>query len=335
MNLLIITQKVDCDDPILGFFHRWIEEFARHCDRVTVIAQSVGSYAFPHTVTVHTLGKERGRYCLFQLLWFHWLQWKLRRDYGVVFVHMTPLWIFFGWKIWFLLRKPIYLWYEARGTRWPLRFALLVVRKVFSASSYGMPLRTRKNVITGHGIDVPPPPCGVQRREPLLVTVGRITASKRLPLLLQAFATLPCSYRFRIAGVPITRADGALLGELYSSLQQAGIEDRVEIQQASREEVWDLLARATVFIHASATSLDKAMLEAMAHSCLVVSCAEAAQDLLPRECMATPETMAGALQHLLSLPMERQEELRQELRAIVERGHSLQRLILRLVTEMQ
>ena len=32
MKLLIITQKVDSADPILGFFHQWVEEFAKHCE---------------------------------------------------------------------------------------------------------------------------------------------------------------------------------------------------------------------------------------------------------------------------------------------------------------
>lgn len=29
VKLLIITQKIDINDPILGFFHKWIEEFAK------------------------------------------------------------------------------------------------------------------------------------------------------------------------------------------------------------------------------------------------------------------------------------------------------------------
>ena len=28
MKLLIITQKMDCEDPVLGFFHHWVEKLA-------------------------------------------------------------------------------------------------------------------------------------------------------------------------------------------------------------------------------------------------------------------------------------------------------------------
>ncbi len=37
MRLLITTQKVDKKDPILGFFHRWLEEFDKHRERLRVV----------------------------------------------------------------------------------------------------------------------------------------------------------------------------------------------------------------------------------------------------------------------------------------------------------
>jgi len=38
MKILILTQKIDKNDDILGFFHGWVAEFAQHCEKVTVIA---------------------------------------------------------------------------------------------------------------------------------------------------------------------------------------------------------------------------------------------------------------------------------------------------------
>ena len=45
MKLLIMTQAVDQNDPVLGFFHRWIEEFSRHCERVHVICLKEGEHS--------------------------------------------------------------------------------------------------------------------------------------------------------------------------------------------------------------------------------------------------------------------------------------------------
>ena len=47
MKLLICTQKVDKNDSVLGFFHRWIEEFAKHCEKVTVICLQKGDDDLP------------------------------------------------------------------------------------------------------------------------------------------------------------------------------------------------------------------------------------------------------------------------------------------------
>ena len=47
MKLLIITQKVNKIDPILGFFHGWIIEFAKHFESITVICLEKGEYNLP------------------------------------------------------------------------------------------------------------------------------------------------------------------------------------------------------------------------------------------------------------------------------------------------
>ena len=59
MKLLIITQKVDINDPVLGFFHRWLEEFAKHYEFVTVICLEKGEHRLPENVKVLSLGKEK------------------------------------------------------------------------------------------------------------------------------------------------------------------------------------------------------------------------------------------------------------------------------------
>ena len=58
MRLLILTQKVDINDDILGFFHRWIEEFAKRCEKVIVICLQEGRHDLPSNVKVLSLGKR-------------------------------------------------------------------------------------------------------------------------------------------------------------------------------------------------------------------------------------------------------------------------------------
>ncbi len=154
MRLLIVTQAADRTDPVLGFFHGWLREFGRAATRVEVIAQRTGrTDGLPDSVRVHSLGKESGTGRITQVLRFWKLAWTLRTDYDAVLVHMTPIWVVLGAPVWLLARKPVFLWYEARGGGWVLPVALRCVRKVFSASARGMPVKTAKSVIVGHGID--------------------------------------------------------------------------------------------------------------------------------------------------------------------------------------
>lgn len=336
MNLLLVTQRLDEEDPILGFFCGWVREFAKHCEKVTVIAQGVGKYRMPENVAVHSLRKEEGLGRSKQVLRFWFLIWKHRSSYDAVFVHMVPIWVVLGCDSWILLRKRIYLWYEARGTRWPLRIALIVVRKIFSASPHGMPLRTKKSVITGHGIDGERFAFGTGERERgLLVSVGRITRAKRLDVLLRCLRGLPSEFHLTLLGALRTNEDHELLRELRSHVSELGLKSRVEISMLPPREVPLLLQRAEIFLHSSETSLDKALLEAMACGCLVVSSSEAAKSILPKECLCTDETMADTAQHLLSLPREKQDAIRTALRSMIVERHSLPRLIARLVQEMQ
>ncbi|PIP65572.1 hypothetical protein COU77_02130 [Candidatus Peregrinibacteria bacterium CG10_big_fil_rev_8_21_14_0_10_49_16] len=336
MKLFIITQKVDRRDPILGFFHRWVEEFAQTCDKVTVIGLSVGEYALPSNVVVETLGKDWGVSKIFQLCRFWWLQWKLRKEYDVVLVHMTPIWVVLGWKMWWLFRKPVYLWYEARGTKWPLRFSLLVARKVFSASEYGMPLPTKKSIIVGHGIDTKRfcPDPSIERDPTLLVTVGRITRAKRLDVLLRTLHALPPQYHLTVVGMPITADDSQVLSGLQEFLHNFDLHDRVTISSLEQPALVLLLQRAGMFLHASETSLDKAVLEACACECPVVSLSSAVQPELPERLRVNDENMATKVEEFFVLPEEKQSEICQQLRRNVTEKHGLPSLVRRLVGEM-
>lgn len=140
MRILIVTQAVDLDDPILGFFSGWVTEFQKHCS-ISVIAQRVGRHTL--SAPVFSLGKNTGTSIPSQIIRFASLLFRHRKNYDSILVHMTPVWVVLAWPIYLFYRKPLYLWYEARGQSVWLRIALWVVRRVFSASAWGMPLATQ------------------------------------------------------------------------------------------------------------------------------------------------------------------------------------------------
>lgn len=332
MKLLIITQKVDRTDPILGFFHRWLREFSKE-NQVTVIGQQVGEYDLPG-VKVLSLGKEYGTARCIQILRFWWLIVRHRRDYDAALVHMTPVWLVLGAKTWFLLRKRMYLWYEARGGGVWLKLAAVFARKIFSASANGMPFASRKNLVVGHGIDTEYFRPGGERRKDLLITVGRITMAKRVELMIDAVAGVPDAVHLRIAGLPLTSTDRLYEEMIDKHIRDAGLMNRTERGALPPDRIVPLLQSATMFLHASETALDKALLEAMACGCPVVSCATVVQTMLPETCRATPSTFAGQVRAMLNRSDTERGAIGVQLRTIVERDHSLPRLVARLVAEM-
>jgi len=116
MKLLIITQKVDKDDPILGFFHRWIEEFAKKFDSIIVICLEKGQYNLPKNTKVLSLGKpssvkaSKGKGRRLVYIWnFYKFTWQERKNYDAVFVHMNPVYVILGGLIWKIFKKKITL----------------------------------------------------------------------------------------------------------------------------------------------------------------------------------------------------------------------------------
>ena len=335
MKLLIITQKVDSTDPILGFFHQWLEEFAQHCDQLVVIGQLVGPHNLPDNVHVHSLGKERGTSRFTQIFHCWKLQWKLRRHYDTVLVHMTPIWIVLGAPLWLLLRKSMYLWYEVRRGGAILKTALLLVRKVFCATEHGLPAPSSKQVVVGHGINTQLfAPLDNDRDPHSVVAIGRLTPSKHYEHILHAFASLPDAAELSIVGGTYTDADSAEEKKIQDLLRELGIARRTSVGTLPHSAVASLLQRAQLMLHACVGGLDKVVREAMASGCVVVSTNVAAQQILPEECCATPETLGKKAQALLSLDEEDRVRLAQQLRQIVVEQHGLSRLIERLVVEM-
>jgi len=333
MKLLIVTQKVDREDPILGFFHGWIEEFAKNCEQVTVIGQMVGDYSLPDNVKIVSLKKEAGHSIPFQIVRFWHLQWILRKQYDVALVHMTPIWIVLGVFPWLLLRKKMHLWYEARGKRWPLKASLLFVQKVFSASQSGVPLSTKKHHVMGHGIstDVFAPDGAKDNRH--IITVGRLTRAKRIEFLMQSFFELSQEYRLSIIGGPLTSEDKKIDESLHREIAKQNAESRVSIGTLSQDALRKELQSAELFIHASKTPMDKALLEAMASGCLVLTTSDAFTGL-PEVCKSTDAAFITDMQKLLSLSTNKKDEIRNTLREIIIQQHSLPQLIESLLSEM-
>lgn len=334
MRLLIVTQKVNKDDPILGFFHRWIEEFSKHVEQLTVICLEEGNHALSQNVRVFSLGKEKGVSRLKYLLRFFSYIIKYRNEYDAVFVHMNPIYVVLGGVLWKLFGKKTGLWYTHKHVDLKLRIAEKVCNVIFTASKESFRLESRKLKVMGHGIDTdifhPQDSHNSFKSEiKRVVTSGRISPTKNIHIMIEAFALAKYDKaEFIIVGDPGSETEREYKNELQELVQSLRIEDKVIfVGNKSQQKVAEILQTADIFLNLSGTgSLDKAVLEAMASGVCVITSNEAfrnsADIYLPK---IDVSRIASAISHAF------EEGRKGNKRGYIESEHNIENLITRLV----
>ncbi|MDQ5955539.1 MAG: hypothetical protein QG621_542 [Patescibacteria group bacterium] len=271
MRLLLCTQVVDKGDSNLGFFHRWIEEFAKHCEEVVVICLREGVHELPHNVRVLSLGKEYDTWRLTRVYRFLRYIWEYREHYDAVLVHMNPEYVVLGGRLWKRWHKPIGLWYAHKSVTRKLRYAMRFLNRVFTVSQDSFRIATPKVCVLGHGIDTAlfKPDIHTESTELRIVTAGRIAASKHLLEMLQTLDVLHErneQFVFTVVGEATTAQERTYKEEFEKAIQERPYRDKVHLVGAVKyHKLPALLRTQDVALNFGATgNMDKAGLEALA-----------------------------------------------------------------------
>lgn len=260
MKLLIVTQKVDRYDPILGFFHRWLEEFAKNFEKVTVICLEMGNYKLPENVKVLSLGKENRSSKVRYIVLFYKYIWQERKNYDAVFVHMNQEYVLLGWKFWKLWGKKIFLWRNHAKGNFFTRIAVLFSNKVFYTSPQSFTARFKKAIKMPVGIDTDffKPDPTVAREFNSVLFLGRISPVKKVLEFINWVKST--GYKVTIAGpiLPEDKAYGELvLKSLTSKIKYVG--------QVTSEQARTLYQTHEIYVNMTPSgSYDKTIFEAAA-----------------------------------------------------------------------
>ena len=334
MRLLVTTQAVDLDDPVLGFFHRWIEEFSKHFDTISVICLKEGRHSLPSNVSVYSLGKEGGVSRITYVLNFYRYIWKLRSDYDAVFVHMNQEYVLLGGKFWWLRGKRVVLWRNHKKGSVFTRFAAAFSRAVCYTSPAAYVAGFRNAIRMPIGIDTGMfKPSGSADPHSLLF-LGRLDAVKRPETLLKALDILArrgVLFNADIIGDP-TPGREAFARELqkrFSSIPNVAFRHAVRNDEA-------VAAYTSHGIYVNLTqsgSFDKTIGEAMACGCTVVAANEVLRGVIPDRLLVgpdSPESVAAGLEAALSLDDGERGTLSTRSRDYIVREHSLSLLAQKL-----
>ncbi len=349
MILTTITQKVDPNDAILGFYVEWIERMARRADRVHVIALEKGEYEPPSNLEVFSLGKEDGAGSLAMLLELNRILWRLCRGCkpDAILVHMVPRYVLYALPVALLFRVPVDLWYTHKGVDKYLRMAHPFIRHAFTASEESFRLSSGKKAIVGHGIDTSRFEPGREARRSGVLTVGRITPSKDQKVLVEALGILNREregdgIEARIVGEPLLAGDMAYMDELKKLVQERGLELVVRMEgPIPHSRLPEAYRAAEIMVNASHTgSVDKVVLEAMATGAIPLTCNESfvpllgdmAESLVFRK--GDADDLAARIQSIFEMNRSERDSLAARLREIVVKNHNLDRLMDRMVGKM-
>ena len=344
MKLLVITQAVDTEDPVLGFFTRWIDELAKRVERVEVVCLREGSHTLPANVRVHSLGKESGmppaaRNRFTYTIRFVRLVWRLRHEYDAVFVHMNPEYVLLGGVFWQLRGTRVAFWYNHPSDNLRLRLALLLTDRVFYTSPYAATAHSPKALRMPVGIDTELfSPRYAPRNRHALYMQGRIMPSKRVERALAALRLLRDRVPATLTLVgPEDVRYGKELRKRFKDLVDAGAVTFAGPRKNAETPAL-FSAHGAVVNLAAAGHFDKAVFEAMACETPVVTSSSAFAGIVPDEWVVAEDdapALAGALARLLALSEPKYRALGTALRAEVVRGHNLTSLADRLVVEVE
>ncbi len=346
VNLLLFNLATDKNHVTLGFAVRTVAELARHFDHVDVVTMHEGVYTLPANVIVWSVGREKSYSKPRRVLEFYKIIFRILRQRRIdaVFTHMIPVFAVLFWPIAMVLRKRNVLWYAHRTTPLTLRLAHWAVDRVLSPTPESFRLPSNKVDFVGQGVDLnifrPPAHREHDALQFRITYVGRISPVKQLDMLFNALEewVLPDGRQWRLdivgaATTDVERVYEERMRTRAHALEKHGevlFHGRLEPSEASR-----YLQGADVFINLSNTgSLDKALIEAMACGCIVLSsndsfCAIARKESIKRCCMAAePVSIRETLDYISSLSNDETLSIRQRLIEIASK-HSFDGLIRR------
>ncbi len=343
MRLLIVAQKINRTDPVLGFFHRWVEEFSKRVKSVVVVCLQKGDYDLPGNVAVLSLGKEKwkSRFKYVFLLFYFSVRYFNR--YDAILVHMNQEYVLAAGWLWKLLGKKIYMWRNHYSGSTLTDVSALFCTKIFCTSHYSYTAKFKKKVHfmpVGVDTDIFKPMPSVKRAPGSVLSLGRLSPSKNVGVLIEAVKDL------RATGAPIMAdiygdapsGDEVYAESLRKQVGEAGLTDAIKfspgIPNAQTPAVY---SAHQIFVNLSPNGMyDKTIFESMACGCFVFASNDDLRAKIDGAFMfpyADAAGLAGKISAFLAMPETERMKKASSISHMV-REHSLSRLADELIREM-
>ncbi len=285
----MITPRVGDSNPLLGFIPVWIRHLAQKVDHLWVITPRAEAVPLPENVQVFEVGRDYARgETIFQAIWkFYRVLWRLIRSGQVdgIFAHLYPKFTIMAGPLARVLRVPLVMWFTHTHVSGQLRLAHLFANRVVTASKGSYNIQNDKVRVVGHGIDTHrfrPQSFDLPRQKSswTLLSVGRVVPSKHYEVMIAAIEKLTAQKEIAaqliVVGDVPPGASPDYLQALRDDVERRGLAAKIHfVGSKPHESLVEIYQTADIFVSASETGLDKAVLEAMA--CGVIPLASLAE----------------------------------------------------------
>lgn len=351
MKLLVITQKVDVSDDIMGFFHGWLMHLAPHVKELHVIANAIGEQTLPENVRVYSLGKESGRSRPLRYLLFYVYLFRTLPRVDGVFIHMCPEYVKALYPLNLLLRKPVVMWYAHVAVSRTAAWAIAHVDRILSPSSDSFLAGTTKLLATGHGIDTSrfqPSESLSQNKAFQIFAASRITPIKNFEALIEVLKVLVhqhkvTNFHVTIAGSPMRTSDERYFHELKQRAATYGVSSHISwVGSIENRNLPALYQKADLFVRMQpGGGFGKTELEAMACGTPVIlntpvynaALPDFASDMYWKE--GDIEQFARNILAVMQWDQSRREAYGRAARRLVVESHNLKTLAGRIVSAFE
>lgn len=339
----MITRKIDHADALAGFAYGWVDKIARELKNIDsdaklycICVERGDISGLPDNVEIYSLGKEVGVSRFGRFIEFQKYALKIVPKVQGIFCHMNPEYTINIWPYAKMYGKKIVSWYTHGTITWKLKLLVKMANVILTASPESFPIPSKKVLATGHGIDTDlfhPKWKDYPDDAPFhILTVGRISPTKDLESLIKAIDSLDDGGEknliVKIVGEPGLPEHQSYFDNLKQMVRAMDLEKIIEfVGPIPNKEVVGYYQDADVFINLSKTgSVDKAVLEAMACGCTVITSNKAFKGIVPDNLIIEkdqPKELAKKLFQIKNLTRQNKEKIRRELREEVLKKHNL------------
>ncbi len=336
MKLLLFTQALDLDDPVLSAYHRLVTEIAGNFDEVTAICLKEGRHNLPSNVRVVSLGKEKGSSRL-RYIW-RFYRYIFSAKYDSVFVHMNQEYVLLGGGFWKLAGKKIYMWRNHHAGSLLTDLAAAFCTKVFCTSRFSYTAKYKKTVLMPVGIDTDyfKKLEGVSKIPRSILFLARMAPVKKPHVLLGALEKLSArgvTFNASFIGDPLDKD-----ADYYAELKKKAAHGIVWKKGIPNSETPRAYSEHEIFVNLSSSGMyDKTIFEAMSCKALVLATNRNLEGLIDSKFIGKEDDVddiAMKLEALLNLSEQEKIKEGDILRNVTVRHHSLKTLGQKLAKEI-